>query len=174
MKEGDAIGRGRQQIADRFRARLIVLPRPALVVGGKVGLARRADDHLEIRMFLQAGGDLRYQIDFLRLGRAGGPGGARELRRLDVDQFPRLADGAQQRPLGVAKAVLGNIELAAYFLAQARIVLNREIDRARREAQIAEKLIDATPHGRKMTAENRERMKAIMAQVASQRAAAQK
>jgi hypothetical protein len=34
-----------------------------------------------------------------------------------------------------------------------------------------EKLIDATPDGRKLTAGNRERMKAIMAQVASQPAA---
>jgi hypothetical protein len=35
-----------------------------------------------------------------------------------------------------------------------------------------EKLIDATPNGRKLAAENRERMKAIMAQVAAQQGAA--
>ncbi len=38
---------------------------------------------------------------------------------------------------------------------------------AQRFAANLEKLIDATPDGRKLTAENRERMKAVMAQVAA-------
>lgn len=43
-----------------------------------------------------------------------------------------------------------------------------------RFAEKLEKLIDATPDGRKLTAAHRERVKAIMAQLASQQAAAAK
>ncbi len=58
-----AIGGCGEQIADGLRPGPVVLPGPSLVLGREVRFARRGDDHLQVRMFRQAGDQFPNQID---------------------------------------------------------------------------------------------------------------